>query len=131
LAELPFAAVAARLPSGATEAFWLAIRDSLDLFTEARGWWDVVAGTIVPPVIEGEGQYLRAALEHLPPEPWNGAVWQAWTDRLADATGRAGAPLVDPLRLALTGEDHGPDLAALLPLIGRTSAALRLQVAAA
>jgi glutamyl-tRNA synthetase len=35
-----------------------------------------------------------------------------------------------PLRLALTGEDHGPDLKSLLPLIGRLRAAQRLQVAA-
>jgi glutamyl-tRNA synthetase len=131
LATLPFDAVAPRLPSGATEAFWLAVRGSLDLLNEARGWWEVVVGTIVPPVIDGEGAFLREALGHLPPEPWNGGVWHAWTARLAESTGRAGDAMIAPLRLALTGEDHGPDLAALLPLMGRARAALRLRVAAA
>src|ERR1019366_9029203 len=51
LRELDFHAVADRLPGGATEAFWLAVRGNLDLISEARGWWDVVAGTIVPPEI--------------------------------------------------------------------------------
>ena len=131
LARLPFVAAAARLPPGATETFWLAVREHLDLLNEARGWWDVVAGTIVPPVIEGEGAFLRAALANLPPEPWDHDVWAVWTEALTQATGRATEALCEPLRLALTGEDHGPDLAALLPLIGRARAAQRLHVAAA
>jgi glutamyl-tRNA synthetase len=36
--------------------------------------------------------------------------------------------LFAPLRLALTGEEHGPELATLLPLIGRTRAATRLRL---
>jgi glutamyl-tRNA synthetase len=129
LRKLPFAEVAPRLPPGATEAFWLAVRDHLDLLSEARGWWDVVAGTIVPPVME-EGEFLHTALDLLPAEPWDGGVWTAWMSALAATTGRGGAALAAPLRLALTGEDHGPDLAALLPLIGRTRAAQRLRIAA-
>lgn len=131
LSALPFAKVQPRLPAGATEAFWLAVRSHLDLLTEARGWWDVVAGTIVPPVMEGEGAYLRAAIDKLPSEPWNGTVWADWTAAVMLETGRIGDALEAPLRLALTGEDHGPDPADLLPLIGRARAAQRLEVAAA
>jgi len=65
----------------------------------------------------------------LPPEPWDDAVWTRWTDALKAATGRKGKALFMPLRLALTGEDHGPELRALLPLIGRARAAGRLEVA--
>ncbi|MGH7044732.1 MAG: glutamate--tRNA ligase [Acetobacteraceae bacterium] len=127
----PFAAVAGRLPAGATEAFWLAVRGNLDLLTEARGWWDVVAGTIVPPVIEGERDYLRTARTLLPLEPWTEDVWHAWTEALKAASGRKGRALFLPLRQALTGEEHGPDLRELLPLIGRARAAQRLEIAAA
>jgi glutamyl-tRNA synthetase len=122
LAETPFAAVAARLPGGATESFWLAVRGHLDLLPEARGWWDVVAGEIVPPVIEGAAAVLTTALATLPEEPWTASVWADWTAGLDDAE-----PV---LRLALTGEEEGPDMAALLPLIGRARAARRLAVAA-
>ena len=131
LREASFTAVADRLPSGATEAFWLAVRGRIDLLTEARGWWDVVAGTIVPPVIEGERDFLTTAQDLLPEEPWDIAVWATWMQALERATGRAADTLEMPLRLALTGEEQGPDLADLLPLIGRTRAAHRLQVAAA
>jgi glutamyl-tRNA synthetase len=131
LRNLGFADAAQRLPQGASEAFWLAVRENLDLLTEARGWWDVVAGDIVPPVLSEEADCLRAALDLLPPEPWAEDVWSAWLAALARATGRERDELVAPLRLALTGEEDGPELAALLPLIGRTRAAARLRMAAA
>jgi glutamyl-tRNA synthetase len=130
LGSLPFAAVTDRLPSGATEAFWLAVRNNLDRLTEARGWWDVVAGSIVPPVIEGERDFLHAALDTLPQEPWSAAVWTTWTEAVHQATGRTEASVALPLRLALTGEAEGPELSDLLPLIGRARAANRLQTAA-
>jgi glutamyl-tRNA synthetase len=130
LHALSFDEVAARLPTGATEAFWNAVRGNLDLLGEARGYWDVVAGSIIPPVIEGEADFLRQAAELLPAEPWDDTVWTRWTTELKTVTGRSGKQLFMPLRLALTGEDHGPDLKSLLPLIGRLRAAQRLQVAA-
>ncbi len=126
---LPFEAVEARLPPGATPAFWEAVRGNLDMLAEARGWWDVVAGTIVPPVVEGEAGFLREALDALPPDPWDADVWVSWTDALKAATGRKGRALFHPLRLALTGEERGPEMRGLLPLIGRPRAAERLRVA--
>ncbi len=131
LQTLPFEAVQDRLPPAATPAFWAAVRGNLDLLNEARGWWDVVAGSIVPPLIEGEAEYLHTALEALPPEPWDHEVWPTWIERLKAETGRKGRKLFLPLRQALTGEDHGPELRDLLPLIGRTRAAERLRLAAA
>jgi glutamyl-tRNA synthetase len=131
LRELDFASVVDRLPGGATEAFWLAVRGSLDLLKEARGWWDVVAGTIVPPVVDGARDLLNSAGSLLPHEPWDNSVWTTWISALEDATGLAGEALLMPLRLALTGEDSGPDLADLLPLIGRARATSRLAIAAA
>lgn len=125
-----FEAVRDRLPDGATEAFWLAVRGNLDLTTEARHWWDVVAGQIVPPPLEGEGAFLCEATAALPPEPWDGTTAKAWAAALTAATGRKGRALWRPLRLALTGEEHGPDMAALLPLIGRDRVVSRLTLAA-
>jgi glutamyl-tRNA synthetase len=135
---LDFDAVSDRLPAGATPAFWAAVRGNLDLLNEARFWWEVVAGDIAPPALAGERDYLRIARATLPPEPWESAVdgpeendvWHAWTDALKAATGRKGKPLFQPLRLALTGEEHGPELRALLPLIGRARAMRRLELAA-
>ena len=131
LHSLPFEAVRDRLPPTATPAFWDAVRGNLDMLAEARGWWDVVAGSIVPPVVEGEGDYLREALAALPAEPWTADVWITWTDALKASTGRKGRTLFHPLRLALTGEERGPEMRGLLPLMGRPRAAERLLVAQA
>ena len=131
LHDMPFEVARPRLPDGATEAFWQVIRGNLDMMSEARGWWEVAQGHIAPPALKGEGEYLAAALAALPAEPFSLATWPEWTGALKAATGRKGKPLFMPLRLALTGEEHGPDLKELLPLIGRARAAERLKIAGA
>ena len=130
LQALPFAAVRDRLPDAADEPFWLAVRGNLDLLREARDWWEVVAGDILPQFDPGDADLLRQAAEMLPPEPWDEATWPGWTGALAASTGRKGRALFLPLRRALTGEDHGPDLKTFLPLIGRDRALRRLRQAA-
>ncbi|MBB2201275.1 glutamate--tRNA ligase [Gluconacetobacter tumulisoli] len=128
--QTPFEAVRARLPDGATEAFWLAVRGNVDMISELRHWWDVVAGTIVPPVLDDEREYLLQALAALPDEPWDAQTWKGWTTALRDATGRTGKTVFHPLRLALTGEEKGPEMRDLLPLMGRARVAERLRIAA-
>ena len=127
LHALPFAEIAPRLPEGATQAFWDAVRGNLDTLPEAKHWWEVVQGHIAPVEQPAEAGYLAAALAALPPEPWDTATWTAWTEALQGQTGRKGKALFLPLRRALTGEDQGPDMKALLPLIGRARAEARLR----
>ncbi len=127
---VPFAAVKDRLPEGAGEAFWNAVRGNLDLFREVRDWWDVVSSDILPEGDPADAELLRVAAETLPEEPWDEATWPAWTAVVAERTGRKGKALYLPLRRALTGEEHGPDLKAFLPLIGRARALRRLTQAA-
>ncbi|MFT9386588.1 glutamate--tRNA ligase [Acetobacter sp.] len=126
LSQTPFTAVAERLPPGATEAFWLAIRSNIDLLSEARLWFQVTTEDIIPPVQDGEDSFLREAASLLPPEPWDQTSWKTWTASVRDQTGRSGKALFHPLRVALTGEEHGPELRDLLPLIGRERTLARL-----
>jgi glutamyl-tRNA synthetase len=127
---LSFAQVRDRLPDGADERFWMAVRGNLDLLSEARGWFEAAHGAPdIPPQPE-EADFLRAALETLPPAPWDEATWGHWTRALGAASGRKGKALFLPLRLALTGEEHGPELKLFLPLIGPERAAQRLRQAA-
>ncbi len=53
-----------------------------------------------------------------------------WTGAVASASGRRGAALYKPLRVALTGTTHGPELAPLIDLMGRRLATERLLAAA-
>lgn len=107
------------------EAFWLAVRGNLKLFNEAAGWWSVCFASVAPSIEDTTFMEQAAAL--LPEEPWNEDTWSQWTGAVKDATGRKGKGLFLPLRLALTGLDHGPELKLLLPLIGRERALKRSQ----
>jgi len=125
--RLPFAAVADRLPQGMDEVAWLAIRPNLDRVAQAADWWQVVTGPIVAPATDTETRaYLDAAAGIAATLDWSTDPWSALTAALKEATGRKGKDLFAPLRRALTGMDHGPDMKALLPLIGREAALRRL-----
>ena len=126
LHHLPYEAVKDRLPEGADAKYWEAIRGNIDMLAESRRWWEVVAGEILLPELPGNSLVLRAALDTLPPEPWDEATWKPWTAAIIETTGAKGRDLFQPLRLALTGEEHGPEMAKLLPLIGRERVARRL-----
>lgn len=129
--RLPFARVAHLLPAGMSEAGWDAIRPNLSHIDEAAGWWDVVTGPVDAPRFDAETQgYLALAADTLAALPWQGEVWHVLTGELKQTTGRKGKALFLPLRQALTGREHGPDMAALLPLIGQDAAVARLRAAA-
>ena len=123
---LPFAAVESRLAHG-DQAFWLAVRGNLTTLADAQYWWTIVAGAITPVVAAEDRDFIAAAARLLPPSPWNGETWKAWTEAVKAETGRKGKGFFMPLRQALTGLDHGPELALLLPLIGRERAMERLK----
>ncbi len=129
--RLPFDHVADRLPEGMDEAGWIAVRSNLATVAEAADWWAVIKGPVSVPELEAEDRaFLSAAAEALGAQEWGGNAWPQLTGALKESTGRKGKPLFLPLRLALTGREHGPDMAALLPLIGRDEALARLRAAA-
>ncbi|AOX20159.1 glutamate--tRNA ligase [Kozakia baliensis] len=130
LHDMPFEEIRTRLPEGATEAFWQAIRGNIDLTSEIGHWWTVVQGDIVPPSMPGDSAFLTQAAEILPEEPWGAQTWKEWTSKLKEVSGRSGKNLFRPLRLALTGEEAGPELHALIQLMGRARVLQRLQEAA-
>jgi glutamyl-tRNA synthetase len=105
-------------------AFWDAVRANLRIYADVKDWWQVIT-TPLPPT-SGLPEWLETARTLLPPEPWSTTTWGEWTDAVKVATGIKGRALFQPLRIALTGREHGPELKALLPLIGREKAATRL-----
>ena len=126
LHHLPFEAVQDRLPEGATPAFWETVRGNLDMLTEARRWWAVAQGEIITPELPPEAlPVIQAASDTLPDE-LTAEAWKGWAAAIAAASGAKGKALYQPLRLALTGEEHGPEMAPLLALMGRERAAKRL-----
>lgn len=107
--------------------FWLAVRGNLDRVGDAAVWWRIIEKGPDPAAelsAEDVG-FVRRAFDLLPDEPWNETTWRAWTDAVKAETGRKGRVLFMPLRLALTGRPSGPELADLLPLMGRAGTLAR------
>ena len=125
--RLPYARVAHLLPEGMPEPAWDAIRPNLSHIAEAADWWRVITGPVeTAEFSEDDRAYLAQSAAALAALDWRGDAWHALTAALKHSTGRKGKALFQPLRRALTGKDHGPDMGELLPLIGRDEAVRRL-----
>jgi len=125
---MPYDTVKHRLPDGMDEAGWHAVQPNISTIGEVGEWWRLVTGPIDQPEFSDEDRaYLAQAAEAL---AWGDDPWGALTTALKDSTGRKGKALFLPLRQALTGMNHGPDMGELLPLIGESEARARLERAA-
>jgi glutamyl-tRNA synthetase len=122
---LPFSAVKEKLPF-ADENFWMSVRANLANLSDAKIWWDILHGTIEAELNHDERAFLREAAHKLPPEPWDEATYDAWLASVKPSTTRKGKELFLPLRKALTGLEHGPELKKLLPLLGPEQTKKRL-----
>ncbi len=129
--QLDFAHVAPRLPQGMDAAAWQAIRPNVAHVAEAADWWAVVEGAVAADMVDADDKIFCAQAAQVAAQIiWGEDPWHALTDALKASSGRKGRALFLPLRRALTGRDHGPDMAALLPLIGQARAVERLEAAA-
>lgn len=128
--DMPFSRVNVRLAQMGMpeldENFWNGVRRNVQKITDVAEWWNMARGPVTP-VIE-DADFIRAAANLLPPAPWTRDTWGQWAESVKTATGRKGKQLFMPLRQALTGMEHGPELADLLMLIGPEMARKRLGV---
>ena len=124
---LPFSAVQPRLPAAMTEAGWVAVRGNLATLAEAADWQAVIAGPVAAVAEPEDREFLVLAADRLAGLDWDGDIWARWVGVLKAESGRKGRGLFHPLRQALTGRDNGPEMATLLPLIGRAAALERLR----
>jgi glutamyl-tRNA synthetase len=124
LHHLPYSAVQAQLPESVTPAHWAALGPNIVTLHDIPQLMTLVSGPVVP-VIE-DREFVNAAREILTGLDWGDDIWKRWTEALKVSSGRKGKELFMPLRLALTAQAHGPDMGALLPLIGREQTLLRL-----
>ena len=127
LHQLDFAAVADRLPDGASDEDWLLLRPNLSKLSDFARWYEVLHGDIDPPDLShDERLFAREAAAAAEGLDWADGPWRALTEQLKAATGRKGRDLYHPLRLALTGRESGPEMAGLVERMGKARAIERL-----
>ena len=131
LHRLDYAAVANRLPEGASEQDWLLIRPNLGRLSDFAEWLAVLHGDIEPPELAHDERLLvkdaAAIAERL---AWSAESWRELTTELKNSSGKKGRELFHPLRLALTGRERGPEMAGLIERMGKDRAVRRLEAAA-
>jgi glutamyl-tRNA synthetase len=131
LHKLGYAAVADRLPEGATEEDWLLLRPNLERLSDFPAWFEILRGEIDPPELGHDERLLvRDAASVAEQVDWGAEPWRALTGELKQSSGKKGRELFHPLRLALTGRDSGPEMAGLVARMGKNRAVRRLEAAA-
>jgi glutamyl-tRNA synthetase len=125
LHSMPFEEVEERLSAiGVAKPIWEAVRGNITRLADAERWAQVING-VIDPVIEDKA--LAQAAANLVPNDIGDDGWAAFTEAVKEKTGAKGKKLFMPLRLALTGQAAGPEMAALFPLLGAEKARLRLR----
>lgn len=130
---MPFDAVKGRLKelvgADVDEDFWNAVRPNLERVRDFKDWWTVAKGPVASVIAPEDTEFLAKAATLLPEGEFTHDTWTSWVGAIKGATDRKGKTLFMPLRKAITGMDHGPELDALLPLIGRARTLERLKAA--
>ncbi len=122
LQSRPYQAVADEIrglgvPDALAPQFWEVMRENITRLDDLAEWWALCREGAAPEIAPEDAEFVAEALKLLPPPPYGPEAWKAWTDAVKAATGRKGRALFMPLRKALTGRAHGPDMGALMPLL--------------
>jgi nondiscriminating glutamyl-tRNA synthetase len=130
LQRMSTAEIRAWLGSDEPPEFIDLVRHNIVLPADAAPWAAVVHGELPPlgpeeqrVVADAGPAFFSAAAEAL---DQSGTDLKQLTKILKERTGRKGADLFMPLRVALTGQAHGPELAPLLLFMTPGTARLRL-----
>lgn len=122
LQTLPIEAVADEIaalgvPADLAETFWTVTRGNIAQRSDLKGWWELFRDGAEPHIDAEDREFISQAMALLPEGPFDGETWKNWTAAVKEATGRKGKGLFMPLRFALTGQAHGPDMASVMPLL--------------
>ena len=119
---LPFAAVADRIaalgvPDDQAERFWRVASQNITRLDDLGNWWRIFSEGAEPQIDPEDADFIAQAMTLLPAGPFTDATWGEWTAAVKEATGRKGKGLFMPLRKAVTGQAHGPDMSDVMPLL--------------
>jgi glutamyl-tRNA synthetase len=105
------------VPADLAAQFWAVTRENIETLHDMAPWWEMFRDGADPVIEDGDEAFVTQAMSMLPEMPFDATTWSTWTAAVKEATGRKGRGLFRPLRLALTGQEHGPEMAAVMPLL--------------
>ncbi len=117
LAEVADRIAALGVPADQAERFWRVASQNITKLDDLGGWWEIFSNGAEPQVDPEDVDFIAQAMTLLPPPPYTDTSWAEFTNAVKAATGRKGKGLFMPLRKALTGQAHGPDMSDVMPLL--------------
>ena len=105
------------VPPEKAEDFWNIVRMNISTLKDLSAWWDLMEKGAEPKIDDQDREFVLRAVSLLPPGQFDANTWKTWTQNVTEVTGRSGKNLYMPLRQALTGMSHGPDMGHLLPFL--------------
>ena len=105
------------VPADLAETFWTVTRDNITTLKDLAAWWTLFSEGADPVIDDEDAEFVAQAMAMLPEVPFDDTTWKTWTGAVKEATGRKGKGLFMPLRKALTGQSHGPDMSATMTLL--------------
>jgi len=128
LSNMSFGEIKPRMESlNFDEDFWLKVRNNIDKFSELEIWHNICKNPVDPKITEEDKEFLLESSNLLSKhKDFDENTWDKWVSEVKEKTSRKGKSLFMPIRLALTGLDHGPELKLLLPLITKEKSIKRL-----
>ena len=105
------------VPDDLAPRFWEVARENITTLKDLEGWWTLCRDGAEPLIDDEDREMIATAMPLLPAPPYDDTTWKTWTDAVKEATGRKGKGLFMPLRKAVTGMTHGPDMSNLMPLL--------------
>ena len=112
--------------SDVDEPFWNIVRPNLEKLEDIKSWWEMTNDSLSTIIDDEDKDFIAQAATLLPEAPWDDTTWKAWVDKIKESSDRKGKTLFMPLRKALTGMEHGPEMNNLLPLLGPEKTKKRL-----
>jgi len=109
------------VPADIAPAFWDVARENIDTRADVAKWWNLCQNGATPLIADEDAEFIATAKTLLPSMPWDDTSWKSWTTAVKEETGRKGKGLFMPLRKAVTGMEHGPDMSKLLPLLQKVN----------
>lgn len=109
-----------------TKEFYENIKPNLNLLSEIVTWDEICNKPFRNNNASEDKEFLQKALKVLPQDTKDEKCWKDWLGEIKKNTDRKGKALFMPIRKALTGLEHGPQLNDLINLISRDEIIARL-----
>ena len=109
-----------------SQLFWTTIQPNILDLTEVQHWWKIIYEKFHYNHDNNDKDFLQQITDILPKDISSEDSWQHWVTKIKNISKRKGKNLFMPIRIALTGKTHGPEMKNILRLINRDEVIRRL-----